>query len=382
MNDGVTKPRPGEASVPRCRGQGGQRRAVKAAPTVDVVVIGHTGQVGSELVARLARRSVASDPARLVFREGINRTRHLVAEAGQGPNAAREDERAADSLAGLTERLLARDRPAVVVDCSADPALPRRYPDWLRAGIGVVTPNKHGFSGDLGLYRSIRRAALDGRAPLGYSATVGAGLPILSVLRRLRQADAPPARLEAVVSGTLVHVFACMRSGMTLSSAVDDARARGFTEPDPLEDLSGRDVARKLLIMLREAGFEDRSVEREGVVDDAWAAAAGRRSDFIEALGDRDPEWTSRVQSAAAAGRGWVYLAQFGPEGARVGPARVAHDAPFVRLAGSGNLVRVALTEAPATPLEIHGPGAGVAVTAGAVLADLHDAAARLASRR
>lgn len=345
---------------------------------VDVVVIGHTGKVGSELVERLQRLDHGQHALRLVFSEGINRSSHLLAHRRDPV----EHKRDRSTLAGLGCRLVARKRPAVIVDCTADALLPRHYPEWLNAGIAVVTPNKHGFAGSLELYRSIHQAAREGRVPLGYSATVGAGLPILSSLRRLRQAGKRPESISAVVSGTLSHVFSRMSAGLTLSAAVADAQARGFTEPDPLEDLSGRDVERKLLIMLRELGLEEWEPSRRPVVEDEWAQLARHHGDVIEALRDQDPGWKRRLDSARQKNKTLVYLAQAGPGGAQVGPVEVERDSAFARLEGSANLATIRLEDDPQTPLNINGPGAGVAITAGAVLADLVDAAARLANQR
>ncbi len=356
----------------------GQRRPTPARRTVEVVIIGHTGRVGSALAARLDGLGRRSGEPHLRFAEGINRRDHLLARR----RGTQTLERDAGTIAELGHRLRTRGRPSIIVDCTADPQLPRHYPEWLQAGIGVVTPNKHGFSGELSLYRAIERAARLGKAPLGYSATVGAGLPILSNLRRLRRAGAVPTHFSAVVSGTLVHVFSQMAAGRPLSAAVEDARARGFTEPDPLEDLSGSDVARKLVIMLREAGLEEIPVEREAVVADDWARAARARGDVIEALRERDDDWRQRFESARAAGETWAYLARLGPAGARVAPLRLPQDSPFARLGGSANLARIDLADDPDTPLEIRGPGAGVAVTAGSVLADLVDAAGMLCGQR
>ncbi|NBB93835.1 MAG: hypothetical protein GVY32_11785, partial [Gammaproteobacteria bacterium] len=312
----------------------GHRRPTASRTPVDVAIIGHTGQVGRALLSQLATSRPDPRGPALVFREGINRSRHLVVDRRE----VREVGRDRGSLAGLGERLAAGGRPAVIVDCTADADLPRSYPAWLRAGIGVVTPNKHGFAGDLSLYRAIHESARLGNAPLGYSATVGAGLPILSTLRRLHQAGSEPTHISAVVSGTLAHVFSRMAGGLALSAAVGDARERGFTEPDPLEDLSGRDVARKLLIMLREAGLEGLAVEREPVVADAWAARAREAANVMEALRECDGTWRRRFESAQAAGETWVYLARVGPGEARVGPVRLPADSPFAVTGGSGNI--------------------------------------------
>lgn len=368
----------GETGFAAFRASAGLRRPVTTPGTVEVVVIGHTGQVGSALVERLARIAGQHGLPGLRFSEGINRSSHVFAHGRE----VRELPRAPGALGELASRLLLHGRSAVVVDCTADPDLPRRYPEWLRAGIGVVTPNKHGFSGELARYRAILDAAALGRAPLGYSATVGAGLPILSTLKRLRRAGAVPSDFSAVVSGTLGHVFSRMAAGLPLSAAVEDARSRGFTEPDPLEDLSGRDVARKLLIMLREAGLEDKAVKRVPVVDDDWARSVGGRGDVIAALREHDSDWAGRLAEARSGQQAWTYLARLGPEGACVGPVRVGLDSPFARLEGSGNLARIELTDDPETPLEIQGPGAGVAITAGSVFADLVDAAETLYNKR
>lgn len=351
----------------------GQRRPVTSPRPVDVILIGPTGQVGSRLAERLAGTG-HDQGVPLVLREGINRSRHWIRDDRcWTPHA-----RAPGALEELGHRLSARRRPSIVVDCTADPHLPRHYPDWLRAGIGVVTPNKHGLAGNARLYQAIQAAARRSGAPLFYSATVGAGLPILSTLRRMRQAGAVPSGLTAVLSGTLSHVFSAMATGSDLSDAVLDAQARGFTEPNPLEDLSGRDVARKLRIMLREAGLGEIDIQREPVVPETRARSVDGQAAVQCLLGKLDADWRRRIQDARSRQSVIVYLARYDGRSARVGPELVAPDSPFARLAGSGNRARIEWPDDPETPLDIFGPGAGTEVTAGAVLADLFEAASRM----
>lgn len=351
----------------------GHRRPTATRTPVEVAVIGYTGQVGSALLSGLARRQGLPGGPDLVFREGINRNRHLIADQRE----SRERRRDAATLAALGTRLISLGRPAVIVDCTADPELPRHYPGWLRAGIGVVTPNKYGFSGEPSLYHAIRESARIGRAPLGYSATVGAGLPILATLRRLRGAGLPLAGLTAVVSGTLAHVFNRMATGRALSDAVSDAARLGFTEPNPLEDLSGRDVERKLAIMLREIGLEAIEIAREPVIPDRKADPR----DANAVMREHDDVWLRRVVDARAAGCVWAYVAEFVDGAARCAPAMVRATGGFAQLAGSENLVRIEYAGEGLAALDIRGPGAGAGTTAGAVLADVVDAAVQLQAR-
>jgi aspartokinase/homoserine dehydrogenase 1 len=194
----------------------------------------------------------------------------------------------------------------------------------------------------------------------------------------MRQAGAAPSGITAVLSGTLSHVFSAMTDGASLSEAVAEARSRGFTEPNPLEDLSGRDVARKLRIMLREAGLEEAAIHREPVVADALARSAANEPAVQALLESLDDEWRRRLAQARSRQTVMVYLARFGASGASVAPVCVAPDSPFARLAGSGNRARIEWPDDPDCPMDIFGPGAGTSVTAGAVLADLVEAASRL----
>jgi homoserine dehydrogenase len=370
---------------------------------VDVVLIGHSGQVGRAVLDRLALLLDAEGRPRLRVGELINRSEHAIA----GETGWAHRRRMPGALAELGLRIARRKRPAVVIDCTADPDLPGLYPDWLRAGIGVVTPNKHGFAGERERYDRIHAAARSAEAPLGYAATVGAGLPVLSTLRRLRDSGRRPGRITAVVSGTLVQVFGRMQDGATLSRAVADARAAGCTEPDPLDDLSGRDVARKLRILLREAGLgqamdaTEAGIDREPVVEDHWADRVRGRIDVIEALEAQDARWAARLNAAQRQGRRWIYRAAFEAGAAQVGPTTVAEDDPFARLGGSDNrLVLSAIGDHSGdhsgdqrgdrnsdqngdreAQVVIEGPGAGIDVTATSVLADLVEAADRLAGR-
>ncbi|MDQ2069555.1 hypothetical protein [Natronospira bacteriovora] len=345
------------------------RRPVRRDWSVNLALIGHSGQVGSALLHRLQQLTGLEVELKTV----INRRQTGHREDGELQLVPR----ASDDLDQLMQSLRRAGRPALIIDCTADAGITELYPRWLRHGIGVVTPNKHGLSGDRLLYERIQATARLGRAPLRYSATVGAGLPILRTLARLRLAGDPPRAMEAALSGTLAHVLAQVSQGERFSAAVEDARRKGFTEPNPLEDLSGRDVARKLTIMLREAGFPDVVIQREGLVPDEWLTAP----DGAQRLEQLDALWMDRQTAARRAGERWVYAARFDGRRARVGPVTVPADHPLAGLSGSGNLVRLQLATNPNTPLDVFGPGAGVAVTASAVMADVAEAVATFNER-
>ncbi|MEE4331389.1 MAG: hypothetical protein V2J10_11005 [Wenzhouxiangella sp.] len=351
--------------------------APRQAVAADVILIGHSGQVGSAVARRLDRIRDRQGRPLLRLRETINRSVHRIrSDEGEIEHRSR-----AGLLAELVDRPQHAKRPLLIVDCTADSTIPDHYARWLQAGIGVVTPNKHGFSGDRERYDRIQIAARSAGSPLGYAATVGAGLPVLAALRRLRASGASPRRLRAVVSGTLVRVFAGMQAGQTLSDSVAEAQAAGFTEPDPLEDLSGRDVLRKLRIMLREAGYLSAGIDREPVVADAWATGAARSGDVIAALREQDARWARRLSGARRRGLRWIYEARFDGENARVGPVAISESDAFRKLSGSDNRVLLDGIGDDATRWVIEGPGAGVEVTATAVLSDLAEAVERLRTR-
>ena len=162
----------------------------------------------------------------------------------------------ATDLDQFTEHLLSAHMPhAVIVDCSASPVVADRYAEWLAAGIHVVTPNKQAGAGPLARYHAIRDAASGSGARFRYEATVGAGLPVISTLRDLLDTGDAVVSVEGIFSGTLAWLFNKFDGSAPFSRLVTEARGLGYTEPDPRDDLSGTDVARKLTILAREAGM-------------------------------------------------------------------------------------------------------------------------------
>src|SRR5688572_30270646 len=144
----------------------------------------------------------------------------------------------------------------VILDCSASATIADQYPRWLGAGIHIATPNKKANSGPLDLYTRIMDARREAGSHYLYEATVGAGLPIIVTLRDLRETGDEIRRIEGIFSGTLAYLFNVWDGAQPFSAVVRDAKAKGFTEPDPRDDLSGMDVARKLVILGREMGLK------------------------------------------------------------------------------------------------------------------------------
>ncbi len=269
-----------------------------------------------------------------------------------------------------------RSRPPenpVLIDCTASPDVSRIYAELLRSGIPVVTPNKLAGSGPLAEYQDIKRAAFENKMPYRYETTVGAALPILKTVRELRRSGDRFRKIEGVLSGTLSFVFAKLAEGTPFSEAVREARDKGFTEPHPREDLGGTDVARKLLILLREAGYdlEPCSIPVESLVPESLKSIEDPE-EFLDGLVEFDDAWASRLKKVGGGSLGYVAWFQDGKAG--VGVRAIPEGHPLFALRPTENRVVLTSDLYPEVPLTIAGPGAGREVTASGVVSDLLEA--------
>jgi aspartokinase/homoserine dehydrogenase 1 len=270
---------------------------------------------------------------------------------------------------------------AIILDCSASDAVAEHYPAWLAAGIHVITPNKHAGAGKFERYRAIRAAAAAGSARFRYEATVGAGLPVISTLRDLLDTGDELLAVEGIFSGTLAWLFNRYDGSVPFSALVREARELGYTEPDPRDDLSGTDVARKLVILAREAG-RDLSLADVSVENLVPAALRAQGTeDFMAKLDQLDAAMAERLAAARANQRVLRYVARLEGDRASVGLVELTRDHAFANIRLTDNIVQFSTKRYCANPLVVQGPGAGPEVTAAGVFADLLRVAASLGAR-
>jgi aspartokinase/homoserine dehydrogenase 1 len=261
---------------------------------------------------------------------------------------------------------------AVIVDCSASAEVAKHYAHWLSEGIHVVTPNKKGNSAAYGEYQRIKDARREAGSHYLYEATVGAGLPVIQTLRDLRETGDEIRRIEGMFSGTLAYLFNTWDGKKSFSSIVATARQLGYTEPDPRDDLSGMDVARKLIILAREMGLrtELSEVKVESLVPAELAHCSVE--DFMARLVEFDTPMLARLDAATARGNVLRYVGSVDAQGrAEVGLVELPRSHPFANIALTDNIVRFQTARYDQNPLIVQGPGAGPAVTAAGVFADL-----------
>ncbi len=268
---------------------------------------------------------------------------------------------------------------AIIVDCSASDAVAAQYPAWLAAGIHIVTPNKQAGAGSLERYRAIRRAAATGAARFRYEATVGAGLPIITTLRDLLDTGDEILAVEGIFSGTLAWLFNSYDGSEPFSSLVRKARDLGYTEPDPRDDLSGTDVARKLVILAREAGWELSlaDITVENLVSPMLKMLTLEQ--FMGQLDQLDSAMAQRFAAACGRERVLRYVASLKRDGsASVRLVELPRDHAFANIRLTDNVVQFSTKRYCDNPLVVQGPGAGPEVTAAGVFADLLRVAAAL----
>ena len=257
-------------------------------------------------------------------------------------------------------------------DCTANDDVAASYGNILGAAISVITPNKRANSASLEYYKSLRNFSMERGIPYLYETTVCAGLPVISTIRDLTLAGDWIWRIEAVLSGTLSYIFNNFDGSKPFSALVREAKAKGYTEPDPRDDLNAKDAARKALILARECGMplEFSDVEIEPILPAACLEAPDVDAFFAE-LEKADEAYEQRRSRAAAEGNSLRYVAVIEEGKARLALREEKPGSPFLSLVDSDNIVVITSDRYLSRPMVIKGSGAGAQVTAGGVLADI-----------
>lgn len=262
-------------------------------------------------------------------------------------------------------------RNPVFVDCTASESVSELYDSLFDQYVSVVTANKIAASSEYEKYRYLKRKAKDKGVRFIFETNVGAGLPIINTINDLIRSGDKIHRLEAVLSGTLNFIFNTLSGDIPMSEAIRMAREKGFSEPDPRIDLSGKDVLRKLLILSRESGYplEEKDVEVKKFLPDNFFETD--LEEFWEAVRSLDTSFEEKRKELELKGRRWRFVAIFEKGKGRIELLEVDKEHPAYELAASNNIVLITTERYKEDPMVIRGYGAGAAVTAAGVFADI-----------
>ena len=305
---------------------------------------------------------IASGHYAVFDREGIdlNDYRELLKQGGES------------NLERLKEEVIGMNIfNSVFVDCTASEAVAALYKDFLNHNISVVAANKVAASSQYENYKELKQTARRRGVKYLFETNVGAGLPVINTINDLINSGDKILRIEAVVSGTLNFIFNTISEEIKLSDTIRLAKEKGYSEPDPRIDLSGKDVIRKLVILAREAGYpiNQEDVEKnlfipqelfDGSLEDFWAKVPALDADFEE-----------RRQCLVAEGKRWRFVARLDEGKATVSLEEVNQWHPFYNLEGSNNIILLTTERYKEYPMMIQGYGAGASVTAAGVFADI-----------
>jgi aspartokinase/homoserine dehydrogenase 1 len=261
---------------------------------------------------------------------------------------------------------------SVFVDCTSSDSVIRYYQEILQSAISIVTPNKLANSGSYDNYLQLKQTALQAGVQFLYETNVGAGLPVIRVLQDLKDSGDKVNSVEGVLSGTLSFIFNSFSGDRKFSEVVKEAQQKGFTEPDPRDDLNGKDVARKILILAREIGLplEPEEVSVENILPESCLQADSVEA-FYRQLEEADAELEDRKRKAVSEGRRLRFIARLSEGKASVNLQAVDDGHPFYALSGSDNVISFTTARYRERPLVVKGPGAGAEVTAAGVFADI-----------
>jgi aspartokinase/homoserine dehydrogenase 1 len=300
----------------------------------------------------------------------------ILSQAGLDPKSIKaqlKEGKEALDLQTFVSRMKAMNLPnTCFCDCTASDEVAGWYAEILQSSIPIVTPNKRANAGSLGYYKTLTGFSRERGIPYLYETTVCAGLPVISVLRDLFLSGDKVRRIEAVLSGTLSYIFNNYDGSKPFSALVREAKAKGYTEPDPRDDLNAMDAARKALILARECGLslEFSAVDIEPILPPSCFKADNVEAFFSE-LEKSDRDFEKRRAEAAAEGKSLRYIAIIEEGAAKLSLRAESPGSPFLSLVDSDNIVVITSDRYSSLPMVIKGPGAGAQVTAGGVFADI-----------
>ena len=260
---------------------------------------------------------------------------------------------------------------SVFVDCTASRQIASLYQTFLEHNISVVAANKIAASSDYDSYLKLKQTARDRGVWFRYETNVGAGLPIIGTINDLCNSGDKILKIEAILSGTLNFIFNEIAADVPFSETVRRAKEQRYSEPDPRIDLSGTDVIRKLVILTREAGYkvEQEDVEKHLFVPDSYFE--GSIDDFWKRLPELDADFEARRKVLEAENKRWRFVATMENGKTNVALKEVPYGHPFYGLEGSNNIVLLTTERYKEYPMLIQGYGAGAAVTAAGVFANI-----------
>lgn len=336
------------------------------------------GTVGGKLIEKLiAQSDKLKNSDRLMIRvAGVANSKHMIFNPqGLDPRNLKEQlakgQDATPQLFAETIKNLNLSN-SVFVDCTASYDVAAVYDTMLENNVSVVTANKIASSSAYAHYRKLKQTAKDKGVRFHYETNVGAALPIISPINDLIKSGDRIVKLEAVLSGTLNFIVNELSADKPLSVVIAEAKERGYSEPDPRIDLSGTDVARKILILAREAGYalELDDIEKTPFVPQQYLDTDSVE-DFMQKVKELDPIFEQERQQREAKGLALRYVATFENGKASIGFKEVDESDPLFFLEGSNNIVLINSDNYKAHPMQIKGYGAGADVTAAGVFADI-----------
>ncbi len=346
-------------------------------PTIDLFVAG-TGAVGQTLLDQLKTQKPSHFNLRLIG--ACNSRYSLWDESGLDlkRNLDWSDKLATDWDI-LLEKLTAPHRHNLIfVDATGSKEIARLYPRLLKHGVHIVTPSKLANTFEQSFFDKLQKLTERNGSSFHYETTVGAGLPVVSTIKNLKASGDSITEISGVVSGTMTYLFNQLENGVPFSKAIARARELGYAEPDPRDDLSGEDAARKFLTLARILGWkiERDELEVESLIPEELKDVD--RETFLANLSRYDSRWQKRINIARKHDETLRYTGQLKDGKVAIGIESVPISSPVGQLSGTDNLIQIVSEFYSQAPLIIQGPGAGKEVTAAGVVSDILQTAKEL----